>query len=395
MLAVVLIALAVWLYLLLARGAFWRCSERDDWATVEPPAWPPVAAVVPARNEAGGIAESIASLLAQDYRSRWTVILVDDDSSDGTAEIARRTAGGDDRLHVLTSRHLPAGWTGKLWAIKQGMDAAAQLPQPPRYVLLTDADIVHPPDSVSRLVAQAERKALVLTSLMVKLNCESFAERVAIPAFIFFFQMLYPFSWVNRRQSEVAAAAGGCMLVRPDVLRRAGGFDAIRGALIDDCALAKLLKVHGPIWLGLTERVHSIRRYPRLADIRRMVVRSAYAQLRYSPLLLIAAMVAMAITYLAPPLVALFGGAIERLIAVAAWGLMFAAFQPTLRFYRRSPLWGFALPLIALQYMLFTLDSAYQYVRGQGGSWKGRVQADVSLSSSLRPTRDNGEGGNP
>jgi hopene-associated glycosyltransferase HpnB len=376
MTAVAAIALAVWLYLLLARGSFWRCSERDDWPATELAAWPAVAAVVPARNEADCIGGSIASLLAQGYRGQWTVILVDDDSSDGTGDTARRVAGNDPRLHVLRSRGLPAGWTGKLWAVKQGLDAAAALPQPPRYVLLTDADIVHSPDSVTRLVAHAERNGLVLTSLMVKLACESFAERVAVPAFIFFFQMLYPFSWVNRQQSAVAAAAGGCMLVRPDVVRQAGGIEAVRGALIDDCALAKALKAHGPIWLGLTERVRSIRRYHTLADIRRMVARSAYAQLRYSPLVLAATLAAMALTYLVPPVMTILGSNIERVIAAGAWGLMFLAFQPTLRFYRLSPLWGLALPAIALQYMLFTLDSAHQYVRGRGGSWKGRMQAN-------------------
>ncbi len=371
-------ALAVWLYLIFARGAFWRCSQRDDWPSPQVPAWPPVAAVVPARNEADCIGQTIASLLAQDYPGPWTVIVVDDDSSDGTAEIAHRRADGNERLKVVRSRGLPAGWTGKLWAIKQGIDAAVALPQPPVYVLLTDADIVHAPDSVSRLVAHAERNALVLTSLMVKLHCESFAERLAIPAFVFFFQMLYPFVWVNRRQSSVAAAAGGCMLVRADVLQKAGGMDAIRAALIDDCALAKLLKAHGPIWLGLTERVRSIRRYPAVGDIRRMVVRSAYAQLSYSPLVLGGTVVAMALTYLLPPLLAIFGSGIARVIAVGAWGLMFVAFQPTLRFYRLSPLWGLALPAIALEYMIFTLDSACQYMRGRGGSWKGRLQANVS-----------------
>ena len=376
MTAVAAIALAVWLYLVLARGGFWRCRERDDWPATELAAWPAVAAVVPARNEADCISESIASLLAQDYRGQLTIILVDDDSSDGTGDIARRLAGSDPRLHLLRSRGLPAGWTGKLWAVKQGLDAAAALPQPPHYVLLTDADIVHSPDSVSRLVAHAEHNALVLTSLMVKLACESFAERLAVPAFIFFFQMLYPFSWVNRRQSAVAAAAGGCMLVRPDVVRQAGGIEAVRGALIDDCALAKALKAHGPIWLGLTERVRSIRRYHTLADIRRMVARSAYAQLRYSPLVLAATLAAMALTYLVPPVMTILGNNIERVIAAVACGLMFLAFQPTLRFYRLSPLWGLALPAIALQYMLFTLDSAHQYVRGRGGSWKGRMQAN-------------------
>jgi hopene-associated glycosyltransferase HpnB len=372
------IALAVWLYLLLARGAFWRCAERDDWAPASLAAWPRVAAVVPARNEAECIGASIGSLLAQDYPGAWTVILVDDDSDDGTADIALRAGNDGDQLRVVTSHSLPAGWTGKLWAVKQGIDAAMALPQPPDYLLLADADIVHAGDSVARLVAHAEAGKLVLTSLMVKLRCESFAERVSIPAFIFFFQMLYPFLLVNRPQSKVAAAAGGCMLVRADVLRKAGGIEVIRGALIDDCALAKALKAHGPIWLGLTERVHSIRPYPALADIRRMVVRSAYAQLSYSPLLLLGTVAGMVLTYLVPPLLAIFGSGAGRILGLTTWLLMFIAYQPTLRFYRLSPLWGIALPAIALQYLLFTLDSAYQYVRGRGGNWKGRVQANVS-----------------
>jgi hopene-associated glycosyltransferase HpnB len=376
--AVASIALAVWLYLLLGHGAFWRCTERDDWGPAELSAWPRVTAVVPARNEAGSIGDSIASLLAQDYRGQWTVILVDDESNDGTAEIARRVANADERLRVVRSRGLPAGWTGKLWAVKQGIDAAAALPQAPDYVLLTDADIVHASGSVSRLVVHAERNRLVLTSLMVKLHCESFAERATIPAFVFFFQMLYPFSRVNRPESTVAAAAGGCMLVRADVVRKAGGIESVRAALIDDCALAKALKAYGPIWLGLTERVRSIRRYPALSDIRRMVVRSAYAQLRYSPLLLLATVAGMLLTYVVPVLIVIFGSGAARMIAAATLVLMFVAFQPTLRFYRLSPLWGLALPAIALQYMLFTLDSALQYVQGQGGSWKGRAQANVS-----------------
>jgi len=336
--------------------------------------------VVPARNEADGIGECIGALLGQDYPCPWTVILVDDDSSDGTADIARRAQAGnaDARLSIVTSRGLPAGWTGKLWALRQGIDAAMALPRPPDFLLLTDADIVHAGDSVRRLVARAQEKHLVLTSLMVKLRCESVAERVNIPAFIFFFQMLYPFSSVNRPQSPVAAAAGGCMLVRADTLREAGGIEAIRGALIDDCALAKVLKARGPIWLGLTERVHSIRPYPALGDIRRMVVRSAYAQLRYSSLLLLGTVAGMVLTYLAPPLLAVFGSGAARVLGLLTWLLMAVAFQPTLRFYRCSPLWGIALPAIALQYMIFTLDSAYLYVRGRGGSWKGRMQANVS-----------------
>jgi hopene-associated glycosyltransferase HpnB len=372
------IALVVWLYLLLARGAFWRCGERDDSVPAGRTVWPRAAAIVPARNEADCIGDSIGSLLRQDYAGRWTVVLVDDDSADGTPDIAHEAAQADDRLRVVRGRGLPAGWTGKLWALKQGIDAAMNVQEPPDYLLLTDADIVHSTESLSRLVAHAESKRLVLTSLMVKLRCESFAEHANIPAFIFFFQMLYPFRWVNRPQSTVAAAAGGCMLVRADTLRKAGGIEVIRGALIDDCALAKALKVHGPIWLGLTERVRSIRPYPAFADIRRMVARSAYAQLRYSPLLLLGTVAGMVLTYLVPPLMAIFGSGAARAIGIGTWALMAIAFQPTLRLYRLSPLWGIALPAIALQYMLFTLDSAYQYVRGRGGAWKGRVQANLS-----------------
>jgi hopene-associated glycosyltransferase HpnB len=372
------LALAVWLYLLTARGAFWLCTERDDHEPDPPRVWPKVAAVVPARNEAAGIAASIGSLLAQDYHGPWSVILVDDDSSDGTAEAAARAAGADARLSLVSSRALPSGWTGKLWALKQGIDAAMAEPQPPDYLLLTDADIVHEHGSVRRLVARAEAGGLALASLMVKLRCESFAERADIPAFIFFFQMLYPFSLVNRAQSRVAAAAGGCMLVRTAALQAIGGIAAIRGALIDDCALARRLKSQGPIWLALTERVHSIRPYPAFGDIRRMVVRSAYAQLRYSPLLLGAAAGGMVVTYLVPPLAAMLGGGAARYIGLATWILMALSLQPTLHLYRLSPLWGIALPAVAVQYLLFTLESAFQYMRGRGGSWKGRVQANVS-----------------
>jgi hopene-associated glycosyltransferase HpnB len=376
--AVAVIAVAIWLYLLTARGGFWRAIERDDWQPARSSPLPRVAAVVPARNEAAAIAESIGSLIRQDYRGAWTVIVVDDDSSDATAEIARGLAHDSERLRVVRSRALPAGWTGKLWALKQGVDTAMALPRPPDYFLFTDADVVHSPDSVSRLIGHSQRNGLALTSLMVKLRCETFAERASVPALVFFFQMLYPFSWVNQPRSTVAAAAGGCMLLRADVLREAGGIEAIRGALIDDCALAKSLKALGPIWIALTDRVHSIRPYPTLADIRRMVARSAYAQLRYSPVLLLATVAGIVLTFFVPALLAIFGGGSTRVVSLIAWLLMAIAFQPTLRFYRLSPLWGAALPAIALQYLLFTLDSAYQYSCGRGGSWKGRMQANVS-----------------
>jgi hopene-associated glycosyltransferase HpnB len=373
--------LAIWVYLLLARGWFWRARERDDANPPTLPAiWPSVVAVIPARDEEENIREAVGSLLCQDYPSSFSIVLIDDDSRDGTAQAAReaaQAAQADDRLTVLRGQPLPKGWTGKLWAMKQGIEAAALSPSPD-YLLLTDADIVYSPDALKRLVARAQAGDLVLTSRMVKLRCESFAERALIPAFVFFFALLYPFAWVNRRDRATAAAAGGCMLVRRDALQQAGGIETIRGALIDDCALAQRLKRIGPIWLGLTQNVHSIRAYPRLGDIRRMVARSAYAQLGYSPLLLAGTLAGLALTYLAPLLLALFARGMPQAIGALAWVLMALSFQPILRFYRRSPLWGLALPAIALIYMAFTLDSAYQHVRGRGGSWKGRVQANVS-----------------
>ena len=376
------LAAAIWLYLVFARGGFWRCTERHEGGPTTLPSatssWPSVTVVVPARNEANGIAETIGSLLRQSYAGTFRIIMVDDDSSDGTADIARRRAAelnAADRLQVIDGAPLPRGWTGKLWAVKQGVEAAQAAANPPDYILLSDADIVYAPEVVSALVARAVSHRLVLTSLMVKLCCQSFAERSLIPAFIFFFQMLYPFPWVNKPGGATAAAAGGCMLVRSDALKAAGGIDAIRNALIDDCSLAKLLKAHGPIWLGLTERVFSSRPYPDFEDIRHMVSRSAYAQLHYSPLILAGTVVGMAITYLAPPLLALFANGPARWLGLLAWGLMAIAFVPTLRLYGRSVLWGLALPAIALCYMLFTLDSALQYARGKGGLWKGRVQA--------------------
>jgi hopene-associated glycosyltransferase HpnB len=376
--ALAALVLAIWLYLVFARGGFWLCTERDRGGSAPLPAWPSVAAVIPARNEADGIGQTIDSLLRQTYPGAFTIILVDDDSTDGTAEVARASAArlnAAERLQVIAGAPLPRGWTGKLWAVKQGVEAAQSTIKPPDYILLSDADIGYEPDVLTALVSRAVSQKLVLTSLMVKLRCQSFAERTLVPAFIFFFQMLYPFPWVNRPAGATAAAAGGCMLVQSEALKAAGGIDSIRNALIDDCSLAKRLKAQGPIWVGLTERAHSTRPYPDFDDIRRMVSRSAYAQLRYSPLLLAGTVVGMALTYLAPPLLTLFADGIARWLGLAAWGLMALAFFPTLRLYGRFPLWGLALPAIALCYMLFTLDSALQFTRGKGGLWKGRVQA--------------------
>jgi hopene-associated glycosyltransferase HpnB len=372
--------LAGWVYLLCARGSFWRCAQRDDWHKTELNAWPAIAVIVPARDEAPQIAASIGSLLNQDYRGEWTVILVDDESSDGTAEIATRieAAAACERLRVIRSKPLPPGWTGKLWAVDQGVDAAMALPHRPDYLLLTDADIVHATDSVSRLVGHAHLRGLVLNSLMAKLHCKTLVERAFVPAFIFFFQMLYPFAWVNAPRAASAAAAGGCMLLRADSLVRVGGIAVIRNALIDDCALAKVLKPQGAIGLALTERVTSIRPYASLQAVRQMIARSAYAQLRYSPVVLAAIAAGLLLAFLAPPLIAILSSGTARLMALTAWALMAMAYQPVLRFYALSPLWALALPVVAMLYLVFTFDSAYQHAKKRGGAWKGRMQAEMS-----------------
>lgn len=381
-LAIAGISAAIWIYLIAARGAFWRASVRDDAShEAAPQSWPHVTAVMPARNEADVIAQSLRSLLTQDYPGSFDLILVDDQSRDGTSAVAAATAAdlqARNRLTIVSGRTLPAGWAGKVWAMKQGVDHSESLPRPPAYLLFLDADIACAPDVLQRLVARAEAGGLALTSLMAKLRCETWAERALIPAFVFFFQMLYPFTWVNSRSRETAAAAGGCMLVRRDALREAGGIDSIRDALIDDCALGRKLKWVGPIWLGLTDHVRSLRAYPQIGDIRRMVSRSAYHQLRYSPVLLAGTTAGMALTYLAPTFLAVFGTGPTRILGALTWLVMAFAFQPMLRFYRVSPLWGVALPAIGCAYMIFTLDSAYQHLRGRGGLWKGRVHANMS-----------------
>ena len=376
-----LAALAIWLYLMVGRGGFWLTRERDDADGPAPPErWPDVTAIVPARNEADVIARSIAGLLQQDYPGSWRVVLVDDGSDDGTAAIALAAAGDEAgrRLEVVRGSALPAGWTGKVWAQHQGVQHASLAGARPDYLLLTDADIGHAPDTLRSLVARAESQNLVLVSLMAELSCRRLAERFLIPAFVFFFQMLYPFAWIADRTRHLAAAAGGCMLVRREALERAGGMASIRSEIIDDCALARRLKAHGAIWLGLTRRAISLRPYAGVREIGRMVTRSAYAQLDYSPLLLVGTVAGMAITYLVPALLALFGSGIGQVAGVAAWLLMAAAFQPMLRFYRVSPLWGVALPAIAAVYTAFTLQSAVDVWRGRGGLWKGRVQAMAS-----------------
>jgi hopene-associated glycosyltransferase HpnB len=377
-LGVGLLACAIWAYLLLARGGFWLTRETDAAPSPFPAVWPAVAAVVPARNEADVIARSVGSLLAQDYPGPFTVFLVDDESEDGTADAARAAAaalGASDRLAVIGGAPLPEGWTGKLWAMSQGVARAEALAPSPKYLLLTDADIAHTPDNLQSLVARAEAEGLVLASLMAELHCKTLAERLLIPAFVLFFQMLYPFRWVNDPRSKLGAAAGGCMLARREALAAAGGVAAIRTALIDDCALGQALKRQGPIWLGLTHRAQSIRPYVNIGETGRMISRSAYAQLDYSPLILGGTLTGLGLMFLVPPALAILARGPAQIAGLAAWAGMAVAFQPMLRFYRISPLWGLAMPLIGTLYGAFTFDSAIQFWRGRGGMWKGRAQA--------------------
>jgi len=370
------ICLIVWIYLICARGQFWRARVRDTSVSARPEHWPAVAVVVPARNESDVITANLQSLLRQDYAGALRLIVVDDDSNDGTAAAAMRAGETrtDRPMTIVTSSGPPAGWTGKLWALKQGIATAEQ--SRPDYLLLTDADIVHAPDTLSWLVAHSIAGGNVLTSLMAKLRCDSLAERSHVPAFVYFFQMLFPFSWVNQAHSGVAAAAGGCMLVRTEALARAGGIDKIRNALIDDCSLAATLKVIGPIWVGLTDRVRSIRPYNTLTDVSQMISRSAYAQLGYSPLLLTAALAGMALTFLLPPALAIFATGLTQYLGIAAWLAMTTSFLPMLRFYRLAPVWSVTLPAIAFLYLSYTINSAYRHLRRSGGRWKGRVHVD-------------------
>jgi hopene-associated glycosyltransferase HpnB len=365
--------LAIWLYLLLFHNRFWLLRERDTKPVAEPSSWPSVVAVVPARNEADVIQRSVGSLLAQDYPGSFHVVLADDQSDDDTGPMMRRL--NSERLTVLTGGVRPPGWTGKLWAMKQGSDYAAAFA--PDFLWFTDADITHAPDNLRQLMARAEEGNKVLVSLMVRLSCKSLAEHFLIPAFVFFFDMLFPFGAVNNPHAPVAAAAGGCMLVRREALEKAGGLDVIRHNIIDDCALGRALKKQGPIWLGLTDRAQSLRPYEHISDIQHMVTRTAYAQLGYSPLVLAGTLLGLGMVYLAPVMTALFAWGISQMAGWAAWIIMALMYQPILRFYRLSPLWGVALPLIGVFYAVFTFQSAIQHWSGKGGMWKGRAQADA------------------
>jgi hopene-associated glycosyltransferase HpnB len=403
-LGLTLLSLLIWLGLLGFRGQFWQADQRLEKETSErrqeesEMLHPSVCAVIPARNEAELLPITLRSLLTQNYPGTFSIILVDDHSTDGTTQVATEAAqslGKAQQLNILAAAPLPAGWTGKLWAMEQGIRHGETFA--PDYFLLTDADIQHGSATLHQLVAKAQTEDLDLASLMVLLRCQSRWEKLLIPAFVFFFQKLYPFRWVNDFHNLTAAAAGGCILIRREALDRIGGIQAVRQALIDDCALAQAVKSsgqnsvsqatpHSPgkIWLGLTALTCSLRPYPTLSSIWDMVARTAYTQLNYSPWLLLGTLLGMSLIYLVPCGGAVIGGITGNwamaIAASTAWLLMAVAYLPTLRLYRQPGWLAFSLPAIAFLYTLMTLDSALRHYQGRGGAWKGRV---YSLEKSI------------
>ena len=392
---------AIWVYLLVGHGNFWRLplspapgapsSSPDFGDRVGKPRT--VAVVIPARNEADVIGRAVASLLHQreptlsptageEDGAPWEggapglsirIFVVDDNSSDGTAEAARRAAAGDGRVMVIAGQPLPAGWAGKLWAVQQGVEQA--LAVRPNFLLLTDADIDHDPDNVGCLARLAESGGYDIASYMVKLHCSSFAERLLIPAFVFFFFMLYPPEWIRDRQRKTAGAAGGCILIRPAALARIGGIEAIRQEIIDDCALARAVKRSGGrVWLGASGSTHSVRPYETFGEIERMIARTAFNQLHHSFWLLLGTIVGMLLIYLLPLALILSGSSRLAIVGALAYALMSATYLPMVRFYRLNPLWALTLPFSAAFYTFATVHSAVKYWGGHGGQWKGRAQ---------------------
>lgn len=377
-----LLTLLIWGYLALFRGWFWKEPLEVTRRTSGSQTKRRVAAVIPARNEAAYIGRAVRSLLEQKFDGTLHVFVVDDNSSDATAQAARAAAeqlGASHRFTVLAGAPLPAGWSGKVWAMHQGVVAAETVA--PDFLLLTDADVVHASESVADLVTRADEDRLDLVSVMVRLHCRSAAERLLIPAFVYFFFLLYPPRWVRNVRQRSAGAAGGCVLIRPEALQRAGGLAAIRSEVIDDCALAAAVKRSGgQLWLGLASRTESVRPYESLAEIGRMISRTAFNQLRHSTLALVGVVIGMAITFFLPWALLGSATAVTTVAAGCACLLMLLTYAPMLRFYRVNPLWALTLPVAALFYAGATVHSAIAYWSGRGGQWKGRVQDPAGAS---------------
>lgn len=379
-----LASLAAWLFLFAFRGGFWRARPRLDGPPGTVAHYPPVVALVPARNEAPVIGECVRRLAAQRYPGRFDIVVIDDHSDDGTAAkaLAAANANADHEVRVIAARALEPGWAGKVWALSQGHAYTTAEALEPTYFWLTDADIAHDPNNLRRLVVQAETRRLDLVSQMVLLLSDGFWAALLIPAFVFFFQKLYPFAWVNDPRFGTAAAAGGCVLLRRRALEAIGGFASIKDAIIDDCSLARAIKADarpegGRLWLGLTTAAESLRPYQGLAGIWRMVARSAFTQLDYSATLLVVTVLGMLLIYCVPPAIAVAGAIaglpVAAAVAGASWALMTMAFMPILTLYRRSLFYAPLLPLAGLLYCLMTIGSAIRFWQGRGGAWKGRT----------------------
>lgn len=383
MIFVALLVLAIWLDLWLARAGFWRIDREP--VPCPPALWTAITAVIPARNEERVLGTTLRSLWSQDYPGDLRIVVVDDHSEDRTAEVARVVArevatdrGRPADLCVLQAPPLPPGWSGKVWAMQHGVECGLTPDDPARYILFSDADIEHGPGALRELVCRAEAGPCDLVSFMVRLQCCSRAERMMIPAFVFFFKMLYPFRRINEAADPLAGAAGGTMLVRREALKRIGGLGCIGHELIDDCALGREIKRGGHrIWLGLSATSGSTRGYNSLPEICQMIARTAYTQLAYSPARLLMCIAGLVLTFVAPPLLLLFASGWSAIGGGGAWLLMSLLYMPMVRFYGRPPLQAFLLPLTALLYLWATVLSAWQYHRGRGGQWKGRAQTPV------------------
>jgi hopene-associated glycosyltransferase HpnB len=366
----------IWFYLLLGRGSFWKVQE-DDTVPNHLENWPRVVAIVPARNEAETIARALSALAKQDYPGEFSIVTVDDHSEDATAALALQAAeesGATSRVLVRTAAPLSPGWTGKLWALNEGISLAAQ--KAPAFFWFTDADVVHAPDTLCRLVFRAERDSLDLTSLMVLLQAKTFPERFLIPPFLYFFLMLYPPRWIADPKARTAGAAGGCILLRRAALERIGGIATIRSQVIDDCALARAVKKSGgKIWMGLTRASVSLREYRTFAEIRDMIARTAFAQLRHSFILLVATLASLFATFWLAWILFLTGNDPAWIMASTAISIMTTTFLLTVSFYGLSPLWAFTIPLAAAFYAYATCLSAARHWLGRGAQWKGRIQA--------------------